>query len=223
MKTQTTRIATIALIVGLSGATVTALADSQVQSRLGGLAVYDVARDLTWVADANLLGRLDWHSAQEQIAALNSSKYLGFDDWRLPDTAVYFDPTCDVTLNNAYGCTGSELGHLFYEVLGGSFTHLGSSPGSSILTDHNENLALFSNVQPDGYWSRTVSLRFPGPFIFRFDTGVQDASVNYDLTYYSWLVRTGDVVSVPEPQAYAMFLAGLGLVGAFARWRRNKR
>ena len=38
----------------------------------------------------------------------------------------------------------------------------------------------------------------------------------------SWLVRTATVSPVPEPETYAMFLTGLGLMGAVAR-RHNRK
>jgi len=37
---------------------------------------------------------------------------------------------------------------------------------------------------------------------------------------YAWAVCPGDVAVVPEPETYAMFLAGLGLMG-FMAWRRK--
>jgi hypothetical protein len=175
-------------------------------------AYYDTDLNITWLADANLIGMADWYSAQSQIAVLNSGNYLGFNDWRLPDTPSY-DSTCQASGTNGTGCTGSELGHLFYEVLGGA-------QGSSILTVHNENFTLFSNIQSGFYWSGTESPVYPGPFTYRFDVGVQDASKSYSSGYYSWVVRTGDVAPVPEASTYAMFLAGLGLVGFMANRRK---
>jgi hypothetical protein len=41
---------------------------------------------------------------------------------------------------------------------------------------------------------------------------------------YAWAVRDGDVTSpVPEPETYAMMLAGLGLVSIVARRRKQRQ
>jgi hypothetical protein len=39
---------------------------------------------------------------------------------------------------------------------------------------------------------------------------------------YAWAVRDGDVAAVPEPETYALMLAGLGLVGFMARRKKPK-
>jgi hypothetical protein len=40
---------------------------------------------------------------------------------------------------------------------------------------------------------------------------------------YAWPVRTGDVAApIPEPETYAMMLAGLGLLGVMTRRRKQK-
>jgi hypothetical protein len=56
-----------------------------------------------------------------------------------------------------------------------------------------------------------------GPATFSFDVGW-----TYDTTQWN-LAGTGTVMMVPEPETYAMLLAGLGLVGAAARWKRKQR
>jgi len=89
-------------------------ADAAFSSRLAGQAVYDDDLDVTWIADSHLSdgeGGLDrdpvggnpgttWNSSQDWITTLNSSKFLGLDNWRLP--------TCD-----SADCANSELAHLF--------------------------------------------------------------------------------------------------------------
>ena len=76
-------------------------------------------------------------------------------DWRLPATPQP-DATCDGQYDPGppfpledygFNCKGSELGHMFYN-------NLGATAGSSILAGSNAtNLALFTNIQPDVYWS----------------------------------------------------------------------
>ena len=109
-------------------------------------AYYDDVADLTWLADANAAGTdMTWTSANNWVAGLNVAGVTG---WRLADT-LQPDTSCDSQdASGSYGfnCTGSEMGNLFYNVLGGS------AP-SSITDVHNANYDLFSNVQADGYWT----------------------------------------------------------------------
>lgn len=138
--------------------TVAGTVQATLVSTLGGQAVYDTSRNLTWLADANLAatntfgvsginpgGTMNWFTAQSWIGAMNTANYLGYHDWRLP-TTLQPDATCGYS--GGYNCTGSEMGHLFYNELGGV-------AGNSILATHNANLALFQNVQSNIYWSGT--------------------------------------------------------------------
>jgi hypothetical protein len=195
-----------------------ALAFGNAQATLfdrGGGLIYDDAFNVTWLSNANLLGQLSWDVAQDSITVLNSLDYLGFNNWRLPKTAL-IDSGCSTSSESAgFGCTGSELGHLFYDVLGGV-------AGNSVLDVNNGQLALFTNVQAGRYWSATLSPFFPGPYTFSLGGGTQDSSNNYSSSYYSWLVRDGDVAApIPEPETYAMLLAGLGILGLVRRRKRR--
>lgn len=123
-------------------------ANAALESRLGGLAVYDTDLNITWLADANLAasntfgvsgmgadGLMDWSTRQSWISAMNAANYLGYQDWRLP-ISVMGDGTCswegkDASIWFGFNCTGSEMGHLFYKELGGV-------AGQSITTAHNE-------------------------------------------------------------------------------------
>ena len=46
------------------------------------------------------------------------------------------------------------------------------------------------------------------------------SGVNFDVIYHTHDVML-QVTAVPEPEQYALFLAGLGLMGVMARRRRN--
>ena len=73
-------------------------------------AYYDTDLDITWLADANLaasntfgigtasinsFGVMHWDTANTWIANMNTSGYLGFNDWRLPTTQQP-DPSCSI-------------------------------------------------------------------------------------------------------------------------------
>ncbi len=182
--------------------------------RLGGQAVYDTDRDITWIANANLGvtqpfgvigvsggGNMDWATANDWIAAMNAAGYLGFSDWRLPTTQVP-DDSCTVGFDDdtpredsrGYNCTGSELGHLFYNALG-------AKAGDSVLTGDPDELAKFSNVGMGTYWSGTeieLAPDFFHVFVVAYSIGFQNSD-NKTNPYFGWAVRDGDVVAGPPP------------------------
>lgn len=97
----------------------------------------------------------------------------------------------------------SEMEHLFYDELGGS-------GGSSILTSHNVYYNLFDNVQNNWYWSNNIPAEAFG--MFNGGTYVTSATTGFFAMA---------VAPIPEPETYAMLLAGLGLVGFIARRRKQ--
>jgi len=210
--------AAASLFIGAMGAS--SVANAALYSRLGGAAVYDSDFNITWLADANytdtsgyLSGGMNaWSQANTWAAGLMVD---GIGGWRLP-TTVQPDASCsDQNAGTSWGfsCTGSELGHLFYDELGGV-------AGQSIVTTHNSYYDLFSNIQSDAYWSLTEAVPDPG-FAWGFDTsnGYQYA-YNEANTYYAWAVHSGDVAVVPVPAAAWLFGSGLlGLIGVARRYR----
>ena len=214
MNKRTPLIATATLAAALAYGP----AHADLQSRLGGQAVYDTDLNVTWLANANLGGAMSWSTSQSWVAGLNSAVYLGYADWRLP-TTLQPDATCDTqspTRSAGYHCTGSEMGHLFY-------TELGGVAAQSINGTHNANFGLFQNFQDYSYWSGTEYAEDANlAWNFLFAGGTQHASylAGYKLdTMYALAVRPGDVAAVPEAGTWAMLLAGLVLVGAAARRR----
>ncbi len=158
-------------------------------SRLGGQAVYDTDRNITWQANASASGTMTWTAANAWAAGLNIGGYTG---WRLP-TALNADGS-GPCLN--FNCTGSELGHLFY-------TEGGLSQGQSITSSTYLN-QFFTGMQNSFYWLGSDG------YYFRTLSGAQAAPNSSGL---AWAVRTGDVGggSVPEPG-----ILGLMGIGALA-------
>ena len=204
-------------------------------------AVYDIDRDITWLADANLAatttfgvpdisanGRMSWFTANSWIGSLNATTqhggvgFLGFTDWRLPSAFNQNGSGPCGTGVPAVNCTDSELGHLFYDKLGGNanesvFTQTGDT------STEIANLELFSNVQAFYYWSGTEFV--PNPFRawdFLFQDGNQSTDPKFSPFIHVWAVRDGDVAPIPTPSA--MLLMGSGLVALIGwKYRRKKK
>ena len=205
------RWATAVLVAGLSlaGSASATLIDRGLDL------VYDDVLNITWTRNANLPGSqlLNWAQANTWAADLN---FAGFTDWRLP-TINTTTPTTTVTdcgAVSAAACAASrnELGYMFYHNLAGVF---GISETGNQTAVGGQQL---TGIQSD-YWSGTEFAPGRDAWDFYFDVGFQ--FVDFEgFPLWAWAVRSGDVrAAVPEPQTYALLLAGLGLLG----WRTKRR
>lgn len=166
-------------------------------------------------------GTMNWWGAQAWVNYLNSIDYAGTDKWRLPEINpvngstlqwnVSFNGTTDRGFNTALvNATASELAHLYYVDLGNlaSFNTAGvQQAGYGLL-----NSSPFSNFQKSPYWSGIEYLPAgDSVWVFSAFHGGQGTG-SKDSPYYAIAVA-----SVPEPQTYAMLLAGAVLIAAISR------
>jgi hypothetical protein len=209
MKTRTTKAVAATALTALSLMLATG-AEAALVERLGGKAIYDDVANLTWLQDANYAqtsgydadGKMSWVQANAWAGSLNIDGVTG---WRLPGGPM---------LGLGYNRTSSEMGNLFYNVLGGT------AP-TDITTTHNANYNLFKNVLTDPYWSG-VEFESSYPWYFHFGYGLQSyRSKDHDLL--GWAVRSGDVGANPVPVPGALVLMGPALLGLLDVNRRRRQ
>ncbi len=173
-------------------------------------------------------GQMDWFGARAWVNYLNTIKYGGSNTWALPTTVDNIS-----SLGFPDGASGnpvqtsSQLAELFY---GG----LGQAAGSSILTTHNSNLSLFTNVQSFIYWSgsETLSDNFLGGEAYDFFTATGRQDYYYEsggddfdaLAVSPGQLGTGGAAggggtTVPLPATGWLMLSALGGLGVVMRRR----
>lgn len=198
----------------IASASMMSAASGALISRGFGL-VYDTDLNITWLADGNYArtsgfsadGKLTW---SEAVAWADGLTYGGYSDWRLP---VTFDR--QMSCRNII-CNNSEMGHLFFDELGGV-------PGSFILTSSDPDLALFSNVQDYYYWTGNEWSSDPQDPAFAFGMGFGTQEVYARANpFYALAVRDGDVAaSVAEPSTHILAIFALVTCLAYRRVRHQ--
>ena len=184
---------TVVTLLAASGAQATLF------TRLNNQAVYDSDANLMWLRDANANGAMNWSTAMAWADGLSIG---GVDDWRLPGGPM---------VAYGYNQTTSEMGNMFYTVLGGT-------TDSPITTSHNNaNYDLFQNIQSNYYWSG-VEVTSGYAWYFNFTNGSQ-FYFGEDGSLFAWAVRSGDVGGNPVPAPGTLALLGAGLLG----WAGVKR
>ncbi len=190
---------------------------------------------IMWLADANLAaiesfgvsgintnGQMTWGTANNWIAGMNTSNYLGYSNWRLPTAFNQDGSGPDFGADNGTGlATDSEMGHLFYNEFGG--TAQSTVFGAPIFDLQNNSAPIF-NMHDNTYWTSTeFSSGINGDaWHFNFGGGNQGIAVKSHLLY---VLPVRDNFSAPIPEPTTIALLGIclaGLAGAKVRRRREK-
>ena len=200
----------------------------------GGGLIYDDAQGttgITWLQNANLAmsetfdvagipssGLMPRSTADSYIDEMNAANYLGYNDWRLPDTQ---NP-------GGFGLIPGELYNLYIGLgntpgVGGN--DQGTDPVIMSFTDGNGDQVDFDNFVNSRYFYSEPYTNGAQNF-FHFYYGKQYAywgpagAGDINAAGYVWPVRTGDVSIVPVPAAIWLF--GSGLLGLIGIARRRK-
>lgn len=192
--------------------------------------LYDTKLNVTWLRNANVNGAMSWTAANNWATNLvTGSGTTAVSDWRLPTTTTtpIFGEKYDGTTTDGFNVPtdSSEMASLFFTTLGDK-SSLGINGNALDAVDYGlTNTGSFQNLLPGNYWSGTQFSRSAvviDSWFFGMEYGWQNiANVNDNFLVvnrmYALAVRSGDVLvsSVPEPESYALMLAGLGLFGLF--------
>jgi len=160
-------------------------------------------------------GRTTWFGALAYVNYLNSINYGGSKSWYLP-TAVFY-PGSQIEEFGPYPTIGSAKGNELSEL------HRGLYDASTGFKDPSD----YFNVEYGNYWYGTETNPSNIPAVawaYLFNEGAEDVNLiiaEKSNHLYAWAVNPGQVSAVPEPESFAMLLAGLGVLG-FATRRKQK-
>lgn len=198
-------------------------------------AFYDTFLNISWLADANYAASQGIKSWRGPGTMENPRPYIenltlfGLTDWRLPTAGNGDHSSCS---NRGMGiapgrhCSfqaspaDSELAFMYY-------VHLGNQYGVGGL----QNTGDFLNVMAGEYatgsrYTGQYAISYPSTLnTFAMGSGTKILGIE-GFPFYAWAVHDGDVgaiaAPIPEPETYAMMLAGLAGLAAYVRRRKTK-
>jgi len=174
-------------------------------------AYFDTDLNITWLRNASVNGAAQW---QQNFLWAAFYGIGGYFEWRLPSALNPGDILCNSGgIGGSVGphCANTEMGHLW-------FTELGNPVGGPMT-----NTGDFQGLQSDRYWLNEEYGHSIWGYSFNTGSGYQDVEIEWALGY-AMAVHAGDIgtplSSVPEPESYALTLAGLGVIAVMLRRRK---
>jgi PEP-CTERM motif len=204
-------------------------------------AFYDTELNVTWLRNADLNGLMSWFDAANWANHLVVGGYSG---WRLPTMLDTGAVGCDFSASGGTDCgynvqtksgsiVYSELAHLYYKTLGNKGQYAAGT-GLPQTGYGLSNTGLFENF-PIEYGFYATSLQYvpgasdwdpvygpPGRDVWSFavNVGVQYHYYCCETRFSAIAVHPGDVAAaIPEPETYALMLAGLTALAVVQRRR----
>lgn len=190
--------------------------------------LYDTVLDITWLRDINVFAQASWANANTLAAALVVGSVSG---WRLPsliDTGTSGPNFSFSGTDAGYnvqtlggGVVYSELAYLWYVELG-NLAYYDTAGNVAPAGWGLSNTGDFENLQHGQYWqglSYSTGFNTLG-WAFDAHLGLQQIDPHPGDALRSLLVRSGDVLQVPEPQTPALVLVALLAAAATRRRRR---
>lgn len=194
---------------------------NQATTWAASLSYYDNVRNVTY-DDWRLPFIVDTGTIGCNLA--NSGTDCGFNVQTLSSTTAYSEMAVMYYVNLGLKAFQDPNGRVQYD--SGIFGN-GTWNGTDNSSYGQNDVGLFDNLQAFAYLSgseRALDAANPtsiGVWNFGMNDGFQDTNYK-SLDYFAWAVRDGDVAAVPEPEASAMMLVGVGIIG-FAAYRRKKK
>jgi hypothetical protein len=146
------------------------------------------------------------------MALAGSANALTFNEGQNTSFGQYFSVTPSANNKLLFSVSGntSQFDALSFSFVGVSGLAITATPS---LTDPSVWMAAFNDIRNNGFnlsGSTTYQVKVSGHTVSSIPGGEGTVSV---------VVLNGIISSVPEPESYAMLLAGLGLLGVVARRR----
>jgi len=208
-----------------------AIPAAMLESRRGGLFLYDPVHDKTWLADANQAfnssyrtpsGRSSLMTYEEALAWADQLVVDGVDGWRLPEVTL-FDQPCrsdqSTLASRLETCSEGDFNELWVDIL------LNEYSDRLMETSQLADARLFDHWQAGDYWTSTLNpLDSSGGSALAFSTFGGYQLNGFDDFSFAIAVRDGDVGEIINvvPVPAAVWLFGTALIGLVGFSKRRK-